>query len=88
VLTGTSLGDNAALAHPSGQQCLPQCVIDLMCSGVRQVFAFQVDLRSSERGAEAVGGRQRRGPSDVLTEQPVQLGAKRRIVTGFLVGCL
>jgi hypothetical protein len=45
MLAGPGLGDQAALAHPLGQQGLPEGVVDLMSPGVSQVLALKVDLR-------------------------------------------
>ncbi len=40
VLPGACLGDDPFLAHPPGQQDLPDTIIYLVGAGVIQVFAF------------------------------------------------
>ena len=44
VLSGTGLGNDAAFTHAAGQQHLPHGVVDLVGTGVVQVFALEVDL--------------------------------------------
>ena len=53
VLTGTGLGDEPVLAHPLGQQGLPEHVVDLVRSGVVEVLAFEEEAHT-ELFAEAV----------------------------------
>ena len=48
VLACSRLGDDALLAHAAGQQALPESIVDLVCAGVQQVFALEVDLRAAE----------------------------------------
>ena len=67
VLTGTCFGNDAFLAHAEGQQCLAERVIDLVGTGVIQIFAFQPDLSTAtparsddERGTAGKGGRRSR----------------------------
>ena len=47
VLAGTGLGDDPGLAHLLGQQGLAQHIVDLVRSGVVEVFAFQEDPRTA-----------------------------------------
>ena len=44
VLACACLGDDAALAHALGQQGLPDGIVYLVCSGVVEVFPFEVDF--------------------------------------------
>ena len=48
MLPGAGLGDDPRLAHAAGKDDLPQHVVDLVCAGVRQVFALDVDARPAE----------------------------------------
>ena len=43
VLPGACLCDDALLGHALAQQCLPECVVDLVRAGVVEVLAFQID---------------------------------------------
>ena len=43
VLAGAGLGDQASLAHPPGQQRLPDSVVDLVRAGVVEVLPLQVE---------------------------------------------
>ena len=45
MLPGARLGDDAGLAHPAGQQDLSDGVVDLVGTGMVEVFALEVDLR-------------------------------------------
>ena len=44
VLSGSRLGDDTCLAHTLGKQNLTDGVVDLVGTGVVQVFALQVEL--------------------------------------------
>ena len=45
MLPGARLGDDAGLAHPASQQDLSDGVVDLVGTGMVEVFALEVDLR-------------------------------------------
>ena len=61
MLAGTCLGDQAALAHPLGQQGLPEGVVDFMGAGMGQVLPLQVNLGAAQLAAQATGVAQRVG---------------------------
>ena len=48
VLAGAGLGDDAGLAEPSRQQRLSECVVDLVRTGVGEVFALEVEAESRD----------------------------------------
>ncbi len=48
VLASTGLGDDARLAHTLGQQNLAHGIVDLVRTGVVQVFAFEINFRTTE----------------------------------------
>ena len=54
VLAGTGLGDEPGLAHPLGQQRLPQHVVDLVRSGVVEILPLQ--QQPEAQAARRVGG--------------------------------
>ncbi len=49
MLAGAGFGDHACLAHSQRQQCLTDRVVDLVRTGVVEVFSFEPDLGSSDR---------------------------------------
>ena len=54
VLSGTGFGNDPLLAHFLCQQDLSQHVVDLVCTGVVQVFPLQVDLAAAQISGHAV----------------------------------
>ena len=46
VLAGSGFGDDAVLAHAAREKRLADAVVDLVGSGVEEVFALEVDLRA------------------------------------------
>ena len=47
VLPRSGLGDHPRLAHLTGQQCLTEHVVDLVGTGVVEVFSLQEDPRAA-----------------------------------------
>ena len=78
VLSRARLGDDAALAHAAGQQRLPEGVVDLVRAGVRQVLALEEDARAAGLRGQPPRLVERRGPSDVVLQQRVELLEERR----------
>ena len=73
MLSGTGLGDHPRLAHLAGQQGLTQHVVDLVRTGVVQVFSFEEYPRTAGVLAEPGGLVQRRRPAGVVHLQLVEL---------------
>ncbi len=87
MLARTGLGNDPLLAHAQGQQGLPQGVVDLVGTGVVQIFTLEPDAGATV-GAAVVGGEtlgliQRCRPPDVVLEQTVELGGESGIVPGL-----
>ena len=80
VLARAGFGDDAALAHPDGEQRLPERVVDLVRAGMREIFALQEDPRAAGRRREPRRFVDRRRPPDVVLEQPVELAMELRIL--------
>ena len=71
MLSGARLGNDAPLAHAPGQQHLADGVVYLVCAGVVQVLALQVDAAAVLPG-EALGQVEGRGASHVVAQQGVE----------------
>ena len=72
VLSGAGLGDDAALAHPLGEQALSERVVDLVRAGVGEVLALDVDARAAEIAGEVLGVVEGSRPADVVAGQELQ----------------
>jgi len=87
MLTSTGFGDHTLFTHAQGQQRLPQGVIDLVGTGVIEVFSLEPDARTAIRaavvGGEPFGFIQRCGPADVIAQQAIQFGGEGRILPGL-----
>src|SRR5690606_21312954 len=55
VLACTRLGDDTLAAHALCEQNLAEAVVDLVRTGVVQVFALEVDLRSAQMPRQSFG---------------------------------
>ena len=87
MLTGTGLGNDFLFAHKLGQQCLTNGVVDLVRTGVVQVFTLQINLRTTTMGGQSLGQIQRRRTADIMGQVFIESGLKIGIVTQFFVGC-
>jgi hypothetical protein len=85
VLAGPGFGDDPVLAHPLGQQCLPEHIVDLVRAGVVEVLALEQDARPGVLG-QPLGLGQQRGPVGVGAQPVGELGVELRVVLGLLVG--
>ena len=78
VLAGPGLGDQPGLAHPLGEQRLPEHVVDLVRAGVVEVLTLE-QHPEAELLAEAVALGEHRRAAGVVAEDVVELGAERRV---------
>src|SRR5690554_1155931 len=88
MLTCASLGDDAPLAHTSGQHRLADYVIDLVSTGVVKVFTLKEDVCATRFLTETPGVVHRRGTPNVISQFFLELGNESRIVVIALVGSL
>src|ERR1043166_5168194 len=44
VLAGTRFSDDATFSHPLGEKDLAERIVNLVCAGVEQVFALEINL--------------------------------------------
>ena len=87
MLARSGFGDDAGLAHPLGEQHLPQRVVDLVRPGEVQILPLEVDLRPSRVRGQAFREVQRAGPPDIVLVEVRQLPLKLRVRLGpFVLG--
>ena len=87
MLASAGLGDDPLLAHTKGKQSLAQGVIDLVGTGVVQVFALEPDARSPLGAAvvlaQPLGFIKRAGSADIGAQELLEPSGERRILPGF-----
>ena len=87
MLACTGLGNHPFCPQSLGKQRLPDGVVDLVCTGMRKVFAFEPNL-----GAPALTESRRRTergwPADPLTQLASKLGLKTVFVQVCLDTCI
>ncbi|MCY1374790.1 hypothetical protein D9M69_621530 [compost metagenome] len=85
MLAGTGLGDDALLAHAPGEHGLADDVVDLVRTGVVEVFALQENLGATLLTAHARGVVDRAGSTHEMREFALELGDEVRVVLVFRV---
>ncbi len=85
MLSGAGLGDDAGLAHPLGEQRLPQHIVDLVGTGVVEVLALEEDPGAARVFGEPRHLGQGAGAPGVVGHQVVQLDREGRVRLGLLV---
>ncbi|OXR39626.1 hypothetical protein B7C42_08306 [Nocardia cerradoensis] len=90
VLPCPGFGDDAGLAHPHGQQRLPERVVDLVGAGVRHILALEEHPHPGhfQRPREPRRRVQQRRPADALAQQPVEFTVIFGIRPGRSMGVL
>ena len=86
MLTGAGLGDYPLFAHAAGKQGLPHGVVDLVRTGVVEVFALEVDLGTTEFFGPPAGVIDRTGPTDKMFQFAFEFGHELRVLTIVIVG--
>ena len=76
VLSGTSLGNNPRFTHPVGEQNLPHGMIDFMRPRMGEVFALEINFRTTEFFCQPLGKIKRCGPPDILAQISIQFSPK------------
>src|SRR5262249_49495355 len=85
MLARPRFGDQTALAHAAGEECLADGVVDLVGARVIQVLALQIDARSTGFLCQAVGKVEERWPTDVFFQVAVELLLEEPIVPNLLI---
>ena len=88
VLACAGFGDDARLLHLHGEEALADGVVDLVCAGVEQVFALEIDARASEMIGQAFGELERGGAAGKIFEEILELFLERRVGLGLFVSAL
>jgi hypothetical protein len=71
VLSGAGLRDDAALAHAPRQEDLSDGVVNFVRTGMKQIFALQIDARSAAFFSQSLGKEKRRGSSGEVMQQSI-----------------
>ena len=88
VLACAGFRDDARLAHLQGEQALADGVVDFVRTGVKQIFALEINARACEFFGEARSKLQRCGAASKIFQQVLKLGLKRRIRLRRFIGTL
>ena len=88
VHSRSGLGDQTGLAHAFGQQSLSDGVVDLVGSGVVEVFPLEVDFRAAAVGGEPFCEVEGGFPAHVVGEQFVKFCLESRIPFRLEIGGL
>ena len=78
VLAGAGLCHQPGLAHPLGQQCLAEHVVDLVRSGVIEVLALEQHPEPQSLAEPKTFGEHRR-TTCIVAQDRVELGSERRV---------
>src|SRR5687767_15094698 len=81
MLTGAGLCDDALLSHSAREERLAECVVDFMCTRVKQVFPLQINLGAATMLGEPLREIQLSRSSREL----LQVVAELRQVDGILL---
>jgi len=85
VLARARLRDEPAFAHGVCQKPLPQGVVDLVRTGVGQVFPLEPDAGPAAGCAQATRLCERRGSPHIVAQEPGQLGLEGRILSQLAI---
>jgi len=68
MLAGAGFGNDPLLAHPAGEEDLANRVVNLVRSGMAEVFTLEIDFRAAKLFRQSLGKIQWGFSSGVLTE--------------------
>jgi hypothetical protein len=86
MLPGTGLGDDPLLAHPFGKETLTECIVDLVCAGVRQILTLEVDPGAAAQFGQVPREIQRRRPADVIARETIDHVLELGVAASFVIG--
>ena len=73
MLSRAGLGNDSLLAHPKRQKNLANGVVDLVRSGVAEIFAFKIYFSAAERPGEPLSEIKRSWPSHIFPQIVLEL---------------
>ena len=88
MLACAGFGDDTCLAHFPGKEDLAEAVIDLVGSGMIEIFPLEIDLRSSKVLGHLLRIVQKGRTVRVIIEKIVQLRRKLRVILVMIVSFL
>src|SRR4029079_15245166 len=88
VHAGAGLGDNARLAHAPCQHDLSEHIVDLVCAGVIELLALEIDFRAAAMLGEPLGEIKRGWSADISREVAIHFLLKFWIGLGVVVRLL
>ena len=68
MLAGSCFGDDPLLAHPAREQNLANGIVDLVRSGMTEIFALEIDFRSAKFFRQPLRKIKRSFPSRIFME--------------------
>ena len=71
MLTGAGFGNHSGLARAFSQEYLTEDIVDLMRTGVVQVFTLEIDTRAAQILGHPPGKIQQGGSTCVILQQAV-----------------
>ena len=80
MLPRAGFSNDALFVHAPREQHLAQRVVDLVCAGVKQVFAFQINFGPAAIFSQSRGVEKRRRAAGVVAQQVFEFRLKRLIV--------
>ena len=83
VLTSSRFGNDPLFSHSEGKQRLSDRIIDLVSTGVVQIFTLEVDLCPATSVRQSLGEVQWVWPTNECMQQAVELLLERRVSLGF-----
>ena len=86
MLARAGFRDHAALAHPAGEQGLPEHVVDLVRAGVREILTLEQDPAAARVGGESRRLGERSRPARVGAQEMIKLGLEPLVRLRVTVG--
>ena len=88
MLTRAGLGRDARLVHPHRQESLSERVVHLVCAGMAEILALQINFRAAELRGQIRAQVERRRPTHILARELIELGTKLRVAARLFVCAL
>ena len=85
MLACAGLGDEALLAHSAREQRLAEGVVNLVCAGVGEILALEIDSRATKMFGESFGEIERGRAAGILAQVVGEFVAERLVAFCFLV---